>query len=198
MAPLSMAIAIAGIAPDLAGSASALFNATRNLGGAVGIALLQTVLTKREQFHSNVLSSQVTLLAPETRQRLDHGLVDYFLAHGAKQSRRRISAGRGGGGPRHPASGLHVRIQRHHRPAKRRYWVLGWWPRSSCGRPLPPLPQEVRIEQFPTGKRARRIWPCCSVPAWRAAVPREPATRGPADPVQTEVHQAGDFAPRRR
>jgi MFS transporter, DHA2 family, multidrug resistance protein len=29
-----------------------------------------------------VLSSQVTLLAPETRQRLN-GLTDYFLAHGA-------------------------------------------------------------------------------------------------------------------
>jgi DHA2 family multidrug resistance protein len=66
MAPLS-AIAIAGIAPELAGSASALFNATRNLGGAVGIALLQIILTKREQFHSNVLSSQATLLAAEVR-----------------------------------------------------------------------------------------------------------------------------------
>jgi DHA2 family multidrug resistance protein len=81
MAPLS-AMAIAGIEPQYAGSASALFNAMRNLGGAVGIALLQTLLTKREQFHSDVLSSQVTLLATATRQRLDH-LADYFLAHGA-------------------------------------------------------------------------------------------------------------------
>jgi DHA2 family multidrug resistance protein len=81
MAPLA-AIAIAGIEPEHAGSASALFNATRNLGGAVGIALLQTLLTKREQFHSDVLSSQVTLLAAGTRQRLDR-LVGYFLAHGA-------------------------------------------------------------------------------------------------------------------
>jgi DHA2 family multidrug resistance protein len=81
MAPLS-AIAIAGIEPEYAASASALFNAMRNLGGAVGIALLQTLLTKREQFHSDVLSSQVTLLATATRQRLDR-LVDYFLAHGA-------------------------------------------------------------------------------------------------------------------
>jgi len=80
MAPLS-AIAIAGIEPQYAGSASALFNAMRNLGGAVGIALLQTLLTKREQFHSDVLSSQVTLLATATRQRLDR-LVDFFLAHG--------------------------------------------------------------------------------------------------------------------
>jgi MFS transporter, DHA2 family, multidrug resistance protein len=79
MAPLS-AIAIAGIEPQYAGSASALFNAMRNLGGAVGIALLQTLLTKREQFHSDVLSTQVTLLATATRQRFDR-LVDYFLAH---------------------------------------------------------------------------------------------------------------------
>jgi MFS transporter, DHA2 family, multidrug resistance protein len=81
MAPLA-AIAIAGIEPEHAGSASALFNSIRNLGGAVGIALLQTLLTKREQFHSDVLSSQVTLLAAATRQRVDR-LVDYFLAHGA-------------------------------------------------------------------------------------------------------------------
>jgi MFS transporter, DHA2 family, multidrug resistance protein len=81
MAPLS-AIAIAGIEPQFAGSASALFNATRNMGGAVGIALLQTLLTKREQFHSDILSSQVSLLGAATRQRLDQ-LVDYFMAHGA-------------------------------------------------------------------------------------------------------------------
>src|ERR1700691_1529997 len=54
MAPLS-AIAIAGIEPAYAGSASALFNAFRNMGGSVGIALLQTLLTKREQFHSDIL-----------------------------------------------------------------------------------------------------------------------------------------------
>jgi DHA2 family multidrug resistance protein len=71
MAPLS-AIAIAGIEPEQAGSASALFNAMRNMGGAVGIATIQTFLTKREQFHSAVLSSQVTLLDASTRQRLDH------------------------------------------------------------------------------------------------------------------------------
>jgi DHA2 family multidrug resistance protein len=85
MAPLS-AIAIAGIEPEYVGSASALFNAMRNMGGAVGIALLQTFLTKREQFHSNVLSSHVTLLAPSTRQRLDQ-LAGYFLTHGVSDQR---------------------------------------------------------------------------------------------------------------
>jgi DHA2 family multidrug resistance protein len=80
MAPLS-AIAIAGIEHEYAGSASALFNAMRNLGGAVGIAVIQTFLTKREQFHSAILSSQVTLLQQSTRQRLDR-LAARFLSSG--------------------------------------------------------------------------------------------------------------------
>ena len=61
MTPLS-AIAVAGIEREHAGSASALFNMSRNLGGAIGIAVLQTVLTAREHFHSVVLTSQVSLL----------------------------------------------------------------------------------------------------------------------------------------
>jgi len=84
MAPLS-AIAIAGIEHEQAGSASALFNAMRNLGGAVGIAVIQTFLTKREQFHSAILSSQVTLLDESTRQRL-HDLTARFLGSGVSDS----------------------------------------------------------------------------------------------------------------
>ena len=80
MAPL-MAIAIDGIESEYAGSASALFNAMRNMGGAVGIAIVQTFLTKREQFHSSVLSSQVTLLGESSRHRLET-LAGYFQAHG--------------------------------------------------------------------------------------------------------------------
>jgi DHA2 family multidrug resistance protein len=84
MAPLS-AIAIAGIEHEHAGSASALFNAMRNMGGAVGIAMIQTFLTKREQFHSAILSSQVTLLDESTRQRIEH-LAGYFLSSGVSDS----------------------------------------------------------------------------------------------------------------
>jgi DHA2 family multidrug resistance protein len=84
MAPLS-AIAIAGIEREHAGSASALFNAMRNMGGAVGIAMIQTFLTKREQFHSAILSSQVTLLDESTRQRIEH-LAGYFLSSGVSDS----------------------------------------------------------------------------------------------------------------
>ena len=79
-APLS-AVATSGIEAENAGSASGLFNMLRNLGGAIGIALLQTVLTKREQYHSNVLTSSVSLFEQATRTRIDQ-LTQYFMNHG--------------------------------------------------------------------------------------------------------------------
>jgi DHA2 family multidrug resistance protein len=80
LAPLS-AVATAGIEAENAGSASGLFNMMRNLGGAVGIALLQTVLTKREQYHSNVLTQSVSVFEQATRTRLEQ-LTQYFINHG--------------------------------------------------------------------------------------------------------------------
>jgi DHA2 family multidrug resistance protein len=79
-APLS-SVATAGIEPENAGSASGLFNMMRNLGGAVGIAMLQTFLTKREQYHSNVLMQSVSLLEQATRARIEK-LTQYFMSHG--------------------------------------------------------------------------------------------------------------------
>jgi DHA2 family multidrug resistance protein len=79
-APLS-AVATAGIEPENAESASGLFNMIRNLGGAVGIAILQTFLTKREQYHSNVLTQSVSLFEQATRTRIDQ-LTQYFMSHG--------------------------------------------------------------------------------------------------------------------
>lgn len=78
--PLS-AIATAGIEQENAGSASALFNMMRNLGGAVGIAALQTFLTKREQFHSNILTNSISVFEEATRDRLAK-LTAYFMNHG--------------------------------------------------------------------------------------------------------------------
>ncbi len=79
-APLS-AVATAGIEAENAGSASGLFNMMRNLGGAIGIAALQTLLTKREQYHSNVLSQSVSMFEQATRNRIDQ-LTQYFMNHG--------------------------------------------------------------------------------------------------------------------
>ncbi|EJJ28470.1 MDR family MFS transporter [Rhizobium sp. CF142] len=78
--PLS-AIATAGIEPENAGSASALFNMMRNLGGAVGIASLQTFLSKREQFHSNILTNSVSVFEEATHDRVAK-LTGYFMSHG--------------------------------------------------------------------------------------------------------------------
>jgi MFS transporter, DHA2 family, multidrug resistance protein len=80
LTPLS-AVATAGIEAENAGSASGLFNMMRNLGGAVGIALLQTFLTKREQYHSDVLMQSVSLLEQATRSRIE-ALTQYFVSHG--------------------------------------------------------------------------------------------------------------------
>ena len=74
-------ITTAGIAPSEAGAASGLSNMLRNLGGAVGTATLATVLTKREQFHSNIIGQSVTVYRDEVRDRIDQ-LTQYFMAHG--------------------------------------------------------------------------------------------------------------------
>jgi len=81
LTPIS-AIVTGGISPSEAGSASGLSNMLRNLGGAVGTATLATLLTKREQFHSNIIGQSVTLYRDEVRERID-ALTQYFLAHGA-------------------------------------------------------------------------------------------------------------------
>lgn len=78
--PIS-AIVTAGIGPKDAGSASSLFSMMRNLGGAVGIAVVQTFVTNREKFHSAILTPQVSLLQPATRQRIAV-MQQYFERHG--------------------------------------------------------------------------------------------------------------------
>jgi DHA2 family multidrug resistance protein len=75
------AITTAGIAPADAAAASGLTNMLRNLGGAVGTASLGTILTKREQFHSNIIGQSITLGRDEVRERIDQ-LTGYFLSHG--------------------------------------------------------------------------------------------------------------------
>jgi DHA2 family multidrug resistance protein len=76
------AITTGGIEPEQAGSASGLFNMIRNLGGSIGIAVLSTVLTRREQFHSNRIGEAVSLFDPETQQRIDQ-YTQFFISRGS-------------------------------------------------------------------------------------------------------------------
>jgi len=73
--------AMNGVAPKDMGSASSLFNMTRNLGGSIGIALLATSLTNREHFHSARLGESVSLASSATQSRLD-ALTQNFIANG--------------------------------------------------------------------------------------------------------------------
>ena len=70
MTPLAT-LAVAGIAVVDKASASTLLNVLRNLGGAFGIAVLQTFLIRREHFHSSTLAQSVSLFDEVTCQRID-------------------------------------------------------------------------------------------------------------------------------
>ena len=69
------------IAPQDAAAASGISNMLRNLGGAIGTATLATIVTKREQFHSNIIGQSVTLGREEVRTRIAQ-TTEYFMAHG--------------------------------------------------------------------------------------------------------------------
>jgi DHA2 family multidrug resistance protein len=80
LTPLT-SVATGDIAPQDAAAASGVSNMLRNLGGAIGTAVLATVITKREQFHSNIIGQSVTLGREEVRTRIAQ-MTDFFMAHG--------------------------------------------------------------------------------------------------------------------
>jgi MFS transporter, DHA2 family, multidrug resistance protein len=81
LVPLT-SIATAGLPSKEAGSASGLFNMMRNLGGSIGIAALATLLTNREQFHSNRLVESVSLYNSATQERINQ-LTQFFISRGS-------------------------------------------------------------------------------------------------------------------
>ena len=74
-------LSLGSVAPQDAPAASGISNMMRNLGGAIGTAVLATIVTKREQFHSNIIGHSVTLGREEVRTRIAQ-MTDYFMAHG--------------------------------------------------------------------------------------------------------------------
>jgi DHA2 family multidrug resistance protein len=76
-----LSLATADIPPKDSGSASALFNMMRNLGGSMGIALLSTLVTNREHLHSVRIGSTVTAASPQLMPRLD-SLTQMLLMKG--------------------------------------------------------------------------------------------------------------------
>jgi DHA2 family multidrug resistance protein len=80
LAPLSN-VSLGSVAPQDAAAASGISNMMRNLGGAIGTAVLATIVTKREQFHSNIIGQSVDLGREEVRNRIAE-MTHYFLSHG--------------------------------------------------------------------------------------------------------------------
>jgi DHA2 family multidrug resistance protein len=80
LTPLT-SVTTSATAPQDAAAASGISNMLRNLGGAIGTAVLATVITKREQFHSNIIGQSVTLGSEEVRNRIAQ-LTSYFMNHG--------------------------------------------------------------------------------------------------------------------
>jgi len=70
------------IEPEQSGSASALFNMFRNLGGSIGIAVLATQLDQREKLHSLRLAELLTPFSTPVSERLGR-LVQQFTDRGA-------------------------------------------------------------------------------------------------------------------
>ena len=71
-------VATASIEPANQGSASALINLTRDLGGAITIALLKTGIVRRTDFHVDHISEHVSTFDPETTSRFDQ-LTQHFF-----------------------------------------------------------------------------------------------------------------------
>ena len=63
-------VALANIAREKMGNATSLINVVRNLGGAIGVALMATVLARRGQSHQTALVSHLQMGDPETNERL--------------------------------------------------------------------------------------------------------------------------------
>ncbi|MBV9946201.1 MAG: DHA2 family efflux MFS transporter permease subunit, partial [Myxococcales bacterium] len=78
--PLSLA-ALGAVPKKEVAAATGLYNLTRQLGGSIGIAILTTLLARREQFHRSVLVEKLVSDAPAVQARVD-ALAGGLLAKG--------------------------------------------------------------------------------------------------------------------
>ncbi|MEP9348399.1 MDR family MFS transporter [Xanthobacter sp. KR7-225] len=85
-------LAMAEIGPKDSAAASGLFNMLRSLGGAIGTAALATIISKREQFHSNIIGQSVTPSAPRDVSFLLE-MQRFFEAHGLPDPARAYHQG---------------------------------------------------------------------------------------------------------
>jgi len=91
--PLSAA-AMSHISREKMGNATSIFNLMRNIGGSVGIAVMTTLLARRQQFHQNRLVEHILPGQPYSSTLL-HQFTGFFVLKGADPataSRRAVGA----------------------------------------------------------------------------------------------------------
>jgi DHA2 family multidrug resistance protein len=74
-----------GVPPDRTNQASALINVARNLGGSIGVALSQTMLAQRQQFHQSRLIEHIAPSDVGYQQTID-AMTRFFQAQGSNAS----------------------------------------------------------------------------------------------------------------
>jgi MFS transporter, DHA2 family, multidrug resistance protein len=82
--PLSTT-AVSGLPNEEIGNASGLYNLLRNVGGSIGISVVNTIVVRHEQLHRTELSHSLNAANPIVQGRL-HGLAQYLSTQGASAS----------------------------------------------------------------------------------------------------------------
>ena len=77
--------AYASLKREKSNEASAILNLSRNLGGSVGISVVNTILARRSQFHQNTLAGHVTAFSPYVH-RMMQGTSSLLSSHGGSST----------------------------------------------------------------------------------------------------------------
>jgi DHA2 family multidrug resistance protein len=82
--PLSTA-AMDGIPNEEIGNASGLYNLMRNIGGSIGISVVNTIVSRHEQLHRNELAHSLSPANPTLQAQLE-GLRQFLVAQGTSMA----------------------------------------------------------------------------------------------------------------
>ena len=84
--PLSV-VSLGDLSPEQVGNGSGLYNLMRNVGGSVGISIVQTILSRHEQLHQNEIVKQISPTDPNYQQRLQYYTTyfSHYTSHATAQ-----------------------------------------------------------------------------------------------------------------
>ncbi len=93
--PLSV-VTLGDLPPASIGNGSGLYNLMRNIGGSIGISVVETLLSRHEQLHRNEMVRHLAPTSPLYQQRLHYftNLFSNFSTHATAQAQAVAEAGR--------------------------------------------------------------------------------------------------------